>query len=197
MRAVGTAERPTGACRPVPLAAPPTTRSLPVADARDFAEFYSASFHSLTVQLYAHTGNLTEAQDVVQEAFCRALAHWTRLAVYDDPAAWVRKVAWNLATNRWRRARRMFSLTGREPDQSVDGPGPDSVVLRQALALLPPRQRQAVVLYYLADAPVTEIAEIIGVSDGTVKSWLHRARGALAAHLDDRNIGALGGGLDV
>jgi RNA polymerase sigma-70 factor (ECF subfamily) len=168
-----------------------------VPDARDFAEFYAASFHSLTVQLYAHTGDLGEAQDVVQEAFCRALARWSRLAEYEDPAAWVRKVAWNLATNRWRRARRLFSLNGRERDVPVDGPGPDRVALRDALALLPPRQRQAVVLYYLADAPVTEIAEIIGVSGGTVKSWLHRARTALAAHLDERDVGVLGGGLDV
>ena len=74
MGAVGTAERSTGACRPVVLAAPPTnlaraasrcgpdpsptTRGRPVAEARDFAEFYAASFHGLTVQLYAHTGDL-------------------------------------------------------------------------------------------------------------------------------------------
>src|SRR5256885_16211208 len=56
----------------------------------DFSEFYAAHFHSLTVQLFAHTGDLSEAQDVVQEAFCRALARWSRLVSYDDPIAWVR-----------------------------------------------------------------------------------------------------------
>src|SRR3989440_10357769 len=71
----------------------------------DFSEFYAAHFHSLTVQLFAHTGDLSEAQDVVQEAFCRALARWSRLVSYDDPIAWVRRGAWKLATPRSRRGR--------------------------------------------------------------------------------------------
>jgi RNA polymerase sigma-70 factor (ECF subfamily) len=168
-----------------------------VTESRDFAEFYAASFHGLTVQLYAHTGDLGEAQDVVQEAFIRALARWPRLREYDDPAAWVRKVAWNLATNRWRRTRRLFSLTARHREEPVDGPGPDRIALRDALAKLPTRQRQAVVLFYLADVPTSEIGAIIGVSEGTVRSWLHRARASLAVHLDDRDIAALGGGPDA
>src|SRR5256885_12980002 len=65
----------------------------------DFSECYAAHFHSLTVQLFAHTGDLSEAQDVVQEAFCRALARWSRLVSYDDPIAWVRRGAWDLPTS--------------------------------------------------------------------------------------------------
>jgi RNA polymerase sigma-70 factor (ECF subfamily) len=61
-----------------------------VAEARDFAAFYAATFQSLCAQLSVHTGDLAEAQDVVQEAFCRALPRWQRLAEFDDPAAWVR-----------------------------------------------------------------------------------------------------------
>ena len=52
-----------------------------------------------------------------------------------------------------------------------------------ALAALPDRQRRAVVLRYLADLTVPQIAEREGVAEGTVKSWLHRARADLAAHL--------------
>lgn len=154
-----------------------------VADNGDFAAFYSATFHPLCAQLYAHTGDLAEAQDVVQEAFIRALARWSRVSGYEDPAAWVRKVAWNLATSRWRRLRRLTDLTRRQTEEHVPSPNPDRVALHQALAQLPPRQRQAVILHYLADVPIAEIAEITGASEGTVKSWLHRGRTALAARL--------------
>ena len=70
-----------------------------------FDDFYHAHFRGLTVQLYAYTGDLPQAQDLVQEAFCRALDRWDRLVRYEDPAAWVRRVAWNLARSRWRRLR--------------------------------------------------------------------------------------------
>jgi RNA polymerase sigma-70 factor (ECF subfamily) len=156
-----------------------------VTDAADFAEFYSATFHPLCVQLYAHTGDLAEAQDVVQEAFCRALPRWATLSRYDDPSAWVRKVAWNLATSRWRRVKRFVEIVRHQGPELVDGPHSDWVDLMAALALLPPRQRQAIVLHYLADASIAEIAQITGAAEGTVKSWLHRGRASLAERLGE------------
>jgi RNA polymerase sigma-70 factor (ECF subfamily) len=168
-----------------------------VSEPRDFAEFYAATFHNLTVQLYAHTGDLADAQDVVQEAFCRALPRWSWLSAYDDPAAWVRKVAWNLATNHWRRTRRMLALTLRHREEPADGPSLDRIELVRALAKLPVRQRQAVVLHYLADAPVSEIAQLTGASEGTVKSWLHRARSALAVHLAEPDAAITPGARDA
>jgi RNA polymerase sigma-70 factor (ECF subfamily) len=166
-----------------------------VTTAPDFAEFYAATFHPLCVQLYAHTGDLAEAQDVVQEAFCRAMPRWSRLAEYDDPTAWVRKVAWNLATSRWRRVRRMVDLGKDHHADPMPPPDPARVDLMTALATLPVRQRQAVVLHYLADTSIAEIAEITGAAEGTVKSWLHRARAALAAQLGPEF--AEGGVVDV
>jgi RNA polymerase sigma-70 factor (ECF subfamily) len=153
----------------------------------DFSEFYAAHFHSLTVQLFAHTGDLNEAQDVVQEAFCRALARWSRLITYDDPVAWVRRVAWNLATSRWRRVRTAMTFARKQREELVPEPSPDRVVLVAALAKLPEKQRQAVVLHYLADLPLAVIAAELDVAEGTVKSWLHRARTALMGHLVDAN----------
>jgi len=128
-----------------------------VIERQEFAAFYAATFRSLCAQLYVHTGDLAEAQDVVQEAFCRALPRWSRLAEYDDPAGWVRKVAWNLATSRWRRVRKLGDITRRHRDEPHPSPTPDRVVLQGALARLPARQRQAIVLHYLADASVAEI----------------------------------------
>ena len=128
---------------------------------RDFAAFYAATFSSLCAQLYVHTGSITEAQDVVQEAFSRALPRWEKVSTYDDPAAWVRKVAWNLATSRWRRVRRLTALNHPGADRALPAPTPDRVAIQVALASLPPRQRQAVVLHYLRPS-VAEIADLTG-----------------------------------
>ncbi|WP_347405261.1 SigE family RNA polymerase sigma factor [Asanoa sp. WMMD1127] len=148
-----------------------------------FEEFYAAHFQSLTIQLYAYTRDLAGAQDVVQEAFCRALARWQRLTDYDDPSAWVRRVAWNLATSRWRRTRTAALFARQQRPEHVAEPSPDRVALARALATLKPDHRRAVILHYLADLPIAEIARQENVSDNTVKSWLHRGRAALAAQL--------------
>lgn len=152
----------------------------------DFDAVYAAHFNGLTLQLYAYTGDLLQAQDVVQEAFCRALQRWNKISVYDDPVAWVRRVAWNLATNRWRQLRRHNAFLRRQREQHVPEPNPDHVALTTALATLPANHRRAVIMYYLADMSIAEIAEQTGVADGTVKSWLHRGRTTLAAAMTDR-----------
>jgi RNA polymerase sigma-70 factor (ECF subfamily) len=150
-----------------------------------FDEVYAAHYADLTVQLYAYFDDRQEAQDVVQEAFCRALARWPAVSRYDDPVAWVRRVAWNLAVSRWRRARTALLHLRRQrlAEPYVDGPSPERVALFAALATLPGPQRRAVVLHYLADLPVAEIADREAVAEGTVKSWLHRGRAALSAEL--------------
>nr|WP_229829928.1 SigE family RNA polymerase sigma factor [Actinoplanes ianthinogenes] len=155
-------------------------------DPPTFDEVYAAHYADLTVQLYAYFGDRQEAQDVVQEAFCRALSRWRTVSRYDDPVAWVRRVAWNLAVSRWRRARTALGFLRRQPSSEprADGPEPDRVALIAALAELPDKQRRALVLHYLADMPVAEVARREGVAEGTVKSWLHRGRTAMAVQLN-------------
>ncbi|WP_412541087.1 SigE family RNA polymerase sigma factor [Longispora sp. K20-0274] len=162
-------------------AAPPTE-----VDGNDFEALYAAHFHNLTVQLYAYAGDMGQAQELVQEAFCRAFSRWKQISTYDDPVAWVRKVAWNLATSRWRKARTAATFLRKHREQHVSAPSPDRVALAAALAKLPEKHRGAVVLHYLADMPVTEIALVLGAAEGTVKSWLHRGRAALATHLTEQ-----------
>jgi RNA polymerase sigma-70 factor (ECF subfamily) len=122
----------------------------------DFDGFYAAHFQSLTVQLYAYTGGLASAQDT----FCRALGRWKRVSGLDDPLAWVRHVAWNLATSQWRRARAAALFARRHRVEHVPEPGPDRVVLARAPATLPDQQRRAVILNYLADLTVRDIATV-------------------------------------
>ena len=174
---------------PAPAGVRPETVAA-VPDQPSFDDVYAASYADLTVQLYAYFGDRQEAQDVVQEAFCRALARWRTVSEYDDPVAWVRRVAWNLAVSRWRRARTALNFVRRQrlDEPQLDGPNPERVALIAALARLPAPQRRAVVLHYLADLPVAEIAHREGVAQGTVKSWLHRGRAALAELLKPTQI---------
>jgi RNA polymerase sigma-70 factor (ECF subfamily) len=151
----------------------------------EFAELYRGHFHRLAVQLYAYLGDHAEAQDLTQEAFCRALERWPVINGYDEPAAWVRRVAWNLATSRLRRVQTAFRHLAGQREQVVAGPEPDHVDLVRALAALPARQRRALVLHYLGGLSTAEIAVQEGVAEGTVRSWLNRGRIALAARLDN------------
>jgi len=151
-----------------------------------FDGFYTAHFGALVVQLRAALGgDLAEAQDVVQESFCRAWDNWDRLTGYDDPVAWVRRVAWNIAFSRWRRLRTARRYLPHPRPEPVAGPGPDRVALTAALARLPLDQRRVVVLYYLGDLPVSAIAEECDVPESTIRSRLHRARAALLRYLND------------
>jgi RNA polymerase sigma-70 factor, ECF subfamily len=151
--------------------------------AHDFDEFYAAKFDVLRAQIYAYLGDRTEAQDLVQEAFCRAYARWKKVCRYEDPYAFVRRVAWNLATSRLRRQKTSMNFLRRQREEHSDGPSPDRVALVAALAKIPPQLRKAVVLHYLGHLSVAEIAVQEDVAEGTVKSWLSRGRAALASHL--------------
>jgi RNA polymerase sigma-70 factor, ECF subfamily len=153
----------------------------------EFEELYTSAFGRLVGQLFLVTGNLHEAEEVVQEAFTRAAGRWPRLRDYDQPEMWVRRVAINLATDGRRRARRRLAMLAQldaeaaavVPPISVDG-----LAVAAALAGLPRRHRQVVVLHYLLDLPVQEVARQLALPVGTVKSRLARARSALAMQLD-------------
>jgi RNA polymerase sigma-70 factor, ECF subfamily len=150
----------------------------------DFAAFYEATYARLVVQLFAVTGNLHDAEDVAQEAFARACVRWQRVSGYDVPVAWVRKVAFNLAVQGRRRARRALGLRDRlGPPDSGPALSVERVAMVAALRRLSLRHRQVLVLHYLVDLPVEEIARELGVAVGTAKSRLSRARQALAVQM--------------
>ncbi|MEV0732479.1 SigE family RNA polymerase sigma factor [Polymorphospora sp. NPDC050346] len=149
-------------------------------------EVYAGCFRRLVVQLYAVTGDLTEAQEAVQEAFVRALAAPRRFERLDNPEAWLRRVAVNVARSRYRRRRVLDGLLRRiGPPPVVADVGPDHVALMAAMRRLPRGQRDALALHYLVDLPIEEVADALGVSVGTVKSRLSRGRRALALDLEE------------
>jgi RNA polymerase sigma-70 factor (ECF subfamily) len=158
-------------------------RTSDLRDGTVLRDVFDASYRRLVVQLYGVTGSLDEAEDLVQEAFVRAAASGRRFLAVDNPEAWLRTTAVNAHRSRWRKlvnGRRAHArmLPPRDPaglEQHLE--------LIDALRSLPEAQRQVIALHYLADLPVDQIAEELGVKTGTVKSRLSRGREALAVLL--------------
>jgi RNA polymerase sigma-70 factor, ECF subfamily len=150
----------------------------------DFDEFYLSSAARLVRHGYALTGDMAEAQDIAQEAFARAWQRWAMVADCDSPEAWVRRVATNLAASRWRRIRVARAAAGRAAEQHAPEVSTDTVALVSGLRTLSERQRTVLVLHYMCDMTIDQIAAELGCPAGSVKSWLSRGRTALAAAVE-------------
>ena len=153
--------------------------------AAEFDQFYDAAVRRVVRHVYALTGNLADAQDIAQEAFARAWQRWDSVRGCDAPEAWVRRVATNLATSRFRRARTARAAAWQLVARQVPEISPDTVALVMALRTLPERQRVVLVLHYLADLPVAQIAAELRCPVGSVKAWLWRGREALAVAMSE------------
>lgn len=163
-------------------------RDVPGAPDDVVTQVFDAAYRRLVGQLHAVCGDLTEAEEVVQEAFVRAVAQGHRFARVDKPEAWLRTVALNHARSRHRRRRvgdalHLVRSAGQRTTSDPDLASDDHLVLVAALRRLPAAQREAIGLHHLADLPVAEVAETLGVPVGTVKARLSRGRAALAALL--------------
>lgn len=123
-------------------------------------------------------GDGAPAEDVAAETLARAYARWPKVRDLDYRDAWVMRVAANVALDFLRRSRRSIPA----PTSTTADPSDDAVTrlaLAEALRRLPRRQRDVVVLRYLADISEADVAESLGVSAGTVKQHAHRALDAL------------------
>lgn len=154
-----------------------------VRDTGELRELYAASHARLVAAVAALVGDVAEAEDCVQEAFARAVPRWHRVSRYDDPEAWVRHVAMNLARSRWRRTRRRLELHAGAHREVAPALSLDHVALLEGLRRLPERQREAIVLHHVLDLPLEEVAIRQRVAVGTVKARLSRGRVALAREL--------------
>jgi len=166
--------------------APAGRPSDPTGPAASFDDFYRSTSRRVLHHVYALTGDLSEAQDCVQEAYARAWQRWARVSRHDDPEAWVRTVARRIAVSRWRRTKTaMGYLLHHGRPQTTAAPSEDHALLVRALRDLSQPQRDAVVLHHLVGLSVEEVARRTSVPVGTVKARLHRGRAALAVVIGD------------
>ncbi len=158
-----------------------------------FGVFYDGHYASVCRALTLALRDRELAEEAAQEAFTRAYVYWRRVGRMDRPACWVYVVAMRVAFRRRRAEPDIAGVrdaAGEARGESVDFA--DGVVereaLRAAIAELPERQRVAIVLRYLADLPLADVAAAMGCAVGTVKSTLNAARARLEVELgDDRD----------
>ena len=127
-----------------------------------------------------------DAEDAVGEAVLRAWQSWDRLRARGAVRAWLLKIAVNCAYEQRRRDSRVIYTDELEP---LAGGAEDALPggLWDAVLHLPEEQRAAVTLYYYEDLPVAEVARVLGVAQGTVKSRLGRARQRLKEQLQEED----------
>ena len=149
----------------------------------DYATFYRRELPGL-VALAAAIAGTDRGEELAQEALLKAHREWHRIARYDKPGAWARRVTINLATSARRRrsveARAMQRVATR---RQLPAPPPEVDGFWALVRTLPHRQAAAVALHYLDDLSIAEIADALGCAEGTAKAHLHKARHALAARL--------------
>jgi len=139
----------------------------------EFADFYAAEWQGVFRPLAVILRDVDLAHEATDEAMTRAYQHWSRVRCMDNPSGWVYRVALNWSRTQLRRraiAARLLPHETLDPGEPVVEPG-----LVGAVAQLPMRQREVVVLRYVLDWSEVEIAAALGIPRGTVKSRLHRA----------------------
>jgi DNA-directed RNA polymerase specialized sigma24 family protein len=153
----------------------------------EFRDLFSATYPQVvrTVWFVVHDRGI--AEEIAQDAFTELYRGWSRLHAYDRPDLWVRRVA-------IRKAQRDASRQARRTvlEQAAMGSGlvedgirlPDPELIA-AIRELPPKQRAIVVLFYLEDRPMAEVADLVGCSTSTGFVQLHQARKRLAAALGE------------
>lgn len=144
-------------------------------DEAAFADFVAGAAPRLLRTAWLLTGDTASAEDLVQEALARVYVRWSKVAS-GQPLAYARRIVVNLSHDRWGRLRRETPRAEHldrpvEPDSRVE----DRDLLLRLLATLPPRERQVVVLRHYDDLSERQVADLLDISVGTVKSTAHKA----------------------
>ena len=151
-------------------------------------EFIDGEYRQVVATVEMVCGSLATAEDSVQEALARAWEREGRGEQIDRLPAWVTTVALNLARSQMRRWRTERKATARLAPLQRDLPDApsasgDAYAVREALRVLPKRQREVTALRYYLGLDVAAIAAWLGIGEGTVKAQLFKARQALAVAL--------------
>ncbi|WP_327586575.1 SigE family RNA polymerase sigma factor [Nonomuraea sp. NBC_00507] len=143
----------------------------------EFEDFVRARGTALLRYGYVLSGNADDAADLVQEALLKLSGAWRRVRNKDNPESYVRTIMARQHISWWRRRRREH-VTDEVPEGSYTDDHSFGELWKE-LATLPRKQRVVLVLRYYEDLPDKEIAEILGISRGTVRSQAFHALNAL------------------
>ncbi|MEK7858399.1 MAG: sigma-70 family RNA polymerase sigma factor [Elusimicrobiota bacterium] len=166
---------------------------------------YGAMVFNLALRL---TGNRADAEDLAQESLLKAVRGWASFRGEADPGSWVYRITANAWKNQLRSKSkwglgRFLSLDGWKDEKPFEVAGDDPLpeagveaaekkrLIEEALEALTPEERAVLVLRDLDDVPYADIAKILDIPLGTVKSRLARARDVLAQKLapeEDRSV---------
>lgn len=151
-------------------------RNRPPVEDEEFVQFVAARRSRLFRTAFLLCGDRFAAEDLVQQTLERSFVAWHRVSRADEPDAYVRRIMINEHARKFhRRGREALVTEVPEPRQSPVGDWAETrSALLTALAALPPRQRQTVVLRYVEDLSETQTAAAMGCSVGTVKSQAAR-----------------------
>ncbi|WP_330842143.1 SigE family RNA polymerase sigma factor [Actinophytocola sp.] len=158
-----------------------------------FHAFFEQHYAGLSRLAFLMTGETSVADDLAADALTEVWQHWDRVAAAGDPAAYARGIVANLTRNwirrqgRARRRLRLLGVLGGDPDR-VQPDVPAVLEVRRALLVLPHRRRACVVLRYAFDLSEQDVATILDISVGAVKSQTSRGAHQLAELLGDRQI---------
>jgi RNA polymerase sigma-70 factor (ECF subfamily) len=162
----------------------PPLDQLSGAAAEDFEVFFRREHPRLLGVAVAMVGDREAARDLTQEALLRAFHAWPKVRGLDSPGGWTRRVLVNLCVDTHRRKGSEQRALARSVTPLVVEPSElPSPTFWAAVRDLPRLQRSAVALHYVDDLSIAEVAHVLGVSTGSVKTSLSRARAALAETL--------------
>lgn len=147
-------------------------------------------YNYLTIKL----GSSVDAEDVLQEVFCRLMKYQVRLKVVRNPSAYIFKIARNEAISFLKKRKKLKTsdLSTQELSaviqQNLNGPDPESLKLAaDVLALLPTEQREVIILRFFEGLTFREVSDVCGISMGTVTSRYRYGMEKLRTILDDKD----------
>ena len=158
------------------------------AGSEDFDAFFAREYRGLVGLAVVLSGDRDAAEDIAQDALLAAHRKWDRLAAYDNPGAWARRVVANLSVSAIRRrTREVRAVTrlGHQREPTIAPMEPEDERFWAAVRGLPKRQAQCMALHALEDRPVAEIADTLAIAPATVRVHLHHARLELARRLGE------------